>query len=89
MVYLKTEPIRDLSLRYNVGTSYPVIRDEDILNLPIPLLNEKDTADIVNNVITAHKNLSEAKVLIDLAKRAVEIFIEKDEGTALRVIEAT
>ncbi len=88
MVYLKTEPIRDLLLRYNVGTSYPVIRDEDILNLPIPLLNEKDTTDIVKNVITAHKNLAEAKALIDLAKRAVEAFIEKDENTAFKVIQA-
>jgi len=87
MVYLKTEPIRDLLLRYNVGTSYPVIRDDDVLNLPMSLLNEKDTAEIVKNVITAHKNLMEAKALIDRAKRAVEVFVEKDEKAALKVIE--
>lgn len=33
-VLLRSEMYRDWMLRYNVGTSYPVIKNDDILNLP-------------------------------------------------------
>lgn len=35
-VLLRTKIYREWLLKFNVGTQYPVIRDEDILGLPIP-----------------------------------------------------
>jgi type I restriction enzyme S subunit len=87
LVYLKTRPIRDLLLRSNIGTSYPVIKDENILELPIPLLDKKTSSQIVNNVIRAQTNLSEASALIDRAKYVIEVFVEKDKNSALKVIK--
>jgi type I restriction enzyme S subunit len=86
LVFLKSAPIRDLLLRYNIGTSYPVIRDEDILNLPLPVLDAKTTNTIVEKVAAARQQLSDAKHLIEQAKKAVEVFVERDEKAALKFI---
>lgn len=83
MVYLKARPIRELLLRYNTGTSYPVITDVDVLKLPIPLIDKTLQKKISELVSVSAKEQQEAKVLLEKAKRAVEIFIEKDEVEAL------
>jgi len=38
---LKTKPYLYLSKKFNKGTSYPTLTDNDILTLPLPLVNEK------------------------------------------------
>jgi type I restriction enzyme, S subunit len=38
-VLLRTKYYRDWLLKYNVGASYPVIIDSDILNLYIPIID--------------------------------------------------
>ena len=38
-VLLRTAIYKEWLLKWNVGTSYPVIKDEDILNLPIPKID--------------------------------------------------
>ena len=89
MVYLKAKPIRELLLRYNTGTSYPVITDTDVLKLPIPLLDkalQKKISELVN--ISANER-REAKQLLEKSKRAVEIFIEQDEKAALQILNLT
>lgn len=86
MVYLKTQSIRELLLRYNTGTSYPVITDTDVLNLPIPLIDEAVQKKISELVRVSTTERQEAKVLLEKAKRAVELFIEKDEKEALTFI---
>ena len=82
-VLLRSEMYRDWMLRYNVGTSYPVIKDNDILNLPIPILNEELKKEIVNSVQESSKLRKKAKKLLDIAVKAVEMAIEADEETAL------
>lgn len=86
MVYLKARPIRELLLRYNTGTSYPVITDSDVLNLPIPLIDKTLQKKISDLVSVSAKERQEAKELLEKAKRAVEIFVEKDEKEALAFI---
>lgn len=86
MVYLKTESIRDLLLRYNVGSSYPVIRDENILNLPIPQLGEKIKLEIVQKVTDACSGFIYAKALTERIKSTIDIFIEEGENAALSFI---
>ena len=39
-VLLKSLPYLELSLKFNTGTSYPTIIDDDILNYPIPIIDE-------------------------------------------------
>jgi len=87
MVYLKTQPIRELLLRYNTGTSYPVITDADVLKLPIPLIDKAVQKKISELVSVSATERQQAKELLEKAKRAVEIFIEKDEKEALKFLE--
>lgn len=86
MVYLKTQSIRELLLRYNTGTSYPVIIDNDILQLPIPLIEKSIQDKIAEYISTASKASKQSKHLLEKAKRAVEIFIEQDEEKALEYL---
>jgi type I restriction enzyme S subunit len=88
MVYLKARPIRELLLRYNTGTSYPVITDADVLKLPIPLIDKTLQKKISELVSVSATERQQAKELLEKAKRAVEIFVEKDESHALRYIAA-
>lgn len=86
-VYLKISFIRDLLLRYNTGTAYPTIVDADILNLPLPLVDRTVQEAITEKVKKCSKERAEAKELLEKAKRAVEIFIEKDEQEALEYLK--
>lgn len=77
MVFLKTQVIKGLLLRYNCGTSYPVIRDENILNLKIPLIKQSTQKQIARNIKKSHKLRKESKDLLEKAKKMVEDKIEK------------
>jgi len=80
MIFLKTVFIKELLLRYNCGTSYPVIKDEDILNLKIPLFKPEIQKQIAEKVQENHKLRKESKELLEEAKRKVEEKIEKGGG---------
>lgn len=82
-VLLRTSMYRDWLLRFNVGTSYPVIKDEDILNMPIPLLDEPVKQDVVSKVKEAALLRQKSKQLLDYAKQVVEKAIEQGEDAAL------
>ncbi|MFC1676328.1 restriction endonuclease subunit S [Planctomycetota bacterium] len=86
-VFLHSKPLLAWSLKPNTGTSYPVIIDDDILNLPIPLFREKVQAQIQEKITESFALRKESKHLLECAKRAVEIAIEQDEKTAMRWIE--
>lgn len=77
MIFLKTIFIKELLLRYNCGTSYPVIKDEDILNLKIPLIKPSIQKQISEKIQTSHRLRKESKALLEEAKRKVEEEIEK------------
>jgi len=78
MVFLRTKHIKELLLRYNCGTSYPVIKDEDILNLRIPLIKEEIQNKIAEKVLESFKLQKESKNILDEAKRMIEEEIEKE-----------
>ena len=82
-VLLRTSMYRDWLLRFNVGTSYPVIKDEDVLNMPIPLFEETVKQSIVSKVKEAASLRSQSEQLLEYAKQAVEIAIEQREDVAL------
>jgi type I restriction enzyme S subunit len=77
-VLLKTDVYKEWLLKYNVGTSYPVIRDNDILNLPIPLVDisvQRQIADLINKSFALRK---ESEQLLDETKNMVEKEIEQN-----------
>ena len=75
-VLLRTELYKDWLLQFNVGTSYPVIKDEDILNLPIPIVNENVQSQIAEYIQKANQLRAEAQSLLQEAKLSVENAIE-------------
>lgn len=75
-VLLRSCFYKELLLKYNVGTSYPVIKDDDILNLPIPLLDSQIQEQIASKLKLSFALKKEAKELLNLAKNKVEQAIE-------------
>lgn len=86
-VLLRTKIYKDWLLRFNVGTSYPVIKDEDVLNMPIPLLEDSIKQDVVNRVNKSASLRRQSKQLLEYARRAVEMAIEQGEDIALAWLE--
>jgi type I restriction enzyme, S subunit len=81
--FLRSKPLLAWSLKPNTGTSYPVIVDDDILNLPIPLFSQDIQTQIQQKTIESFKLRKQSKHLLECAKRAVEIAIEQDEVAAM------
>ncbi|ULJ64210.1 restriction endonuclease subunit S [Wielerella bovis] len=75
-VLLRSKLYKDWLLQFNVGTSYPVIKDEDILNLPIPKIDETIQTQIANYIQQSNDLREKAKTLLAQAKSNVELEIE-------------
>jgi len=88
LVLLRTAIYKEWLLKWNVGTSYPVIKDKDVYNLPIPLLPEPIQQQISAKVKESFALREQSKQLLKAATRAVEIAIEEGEATALKYLEA-
>ena len=84
---LKTLFYKELLLKYNVGTSYPTIKDDNILNLEIPIIDQQIQTQIEQKIKESFKLKEKSKELLEVAKKAVEIAIEKDENEATLYIE--
>ncbi|WP_028672527.1 restriction endonuclease subunit S [Saccharospirillum impatiens] len=83
LAFLHSKPLLAWSLKPNTGTSYPVIIDNDILNLPIPLIPVTKQTEIQQKVTESFSLTKQSKHLLECAKRAVEIAIEQNEQTAI------
>lgn len=75
-VLLRSDLYKDWLLQFNVGTSYPVIKDEDILNLPIPKIDAKIQTQIADYVRQSNDLREQATQLLAQAKSNVELEIE-------------
>lgn len=82
-VLLRTQIYKDWLLKWNVGSSYPVIKDKDILELVIPILPMAIQQQIADKIQKSSLLRKQGERLLESAKRAVEIAIEEDEETAL------
>lgn len=87
-VLLRTKIYRELMLKFNVGTSYPVIKDEDVLNLPLPVVAVDLQEKIAAQVAESFRLRDESEKLLSRAKQAVELAIERDEDIALKFLDA-
>jgi type I restriction enzyme S subunit len=88
LAFLHSKPLLAWSLKPNTGTSYPVIIDDDILNLPIPLIIDSKQTEIQQKITESFSLRKKSKHLLECAKRAVEVAIEQDEQTAIEWLEA-
>lgn len=86
-VLLRTSFYKDWLLKWNVGSSYPVIKDDDILNLLIPKISENIQRQIAAKVQESFTLKAKSKRLLNLAKTAVETAIERGESAALRLLD--
>lgn len=77
-ILFRTAVYKDWLLKWNVGSSYPVIKDEDILNLPIPILPEAIQTKIASLIQQSFECKAQSKQLLEDAKRMVEEEIEKN-----------
>lgn len=76
-VLLRTPLYKEWLCKWSVGSSYPVIKDEDVLNLPIPNIPEKTQQAIADHVQKSVSLRQQAKQLLEDAKHMVEQEIEK------------
>ncbi|MDE7284087.1 MAG: hypothetical protein K2N85_10990 [Lachnospiraceae bacterium] len=87
-VLFRTKLYKDWLLKFNVGTSYPVIKDDDVLNIPIPIFKNEIHEKITEYVINSQEIHSRSKELLDCAKTAVEMAIEQNEAAAIIWLES-
>ncbi|MFI3222831.1 MAG: N-6 DNA methylase, partial [Methylococcaceae bacterium] len=85
-VLLRTKIYRDWLLKFNIGTQYPVIRDDDILGLPIPKIDRETQTKIATLIQQSFTLKAQSEQLLATAKRAVELAIETNEQTAMKYI---
>ena len=86
-VLLRTSEYKEWLLKFNVGTSYPVIKDNDVLELPIPNIPKLVQDEIQEYIKLSEKLKKQSEHLLEVAKKAVEIAIEENEVVALNYIK--
>ncbi|MFZ6015260.1 MAG: restriction endonuclease subunit S [Patescibacteria group bacterium] len=74
-------------IRIGTGGVQTNISGFDILKIKVPCLNEQVQKDIAENIKQSEKSKKLSKSLLEIAKRGVEMAIEKDEEEAEKWIE--
>ena len=77
-VLLRLDCYKELLMKWNVGTSYPVINNNDVMNLVIPLVPEEIQIQISKLVQQSFEVKKQSKQLLDQAKHRVEELIEQE-----------
>lgn len=85
-VYLRFPVGKALLEKSSKGTSYPTIDDIDVKTLLVPTIEQSIIEKISTLVRQSHEVRREAKLLLEKAKRAVEIVIEEGEDRAREFI---
>ena len=73
----------EYSLKFNTGTSYPTIDDNDILDFPIPLFSQKVQQEVKSLIEEGIRTKEISKKLLDIGKTGIEKAIEEDEKKAM------
>lgn len=72
--------------RMSGGAVIAHLKPESAMQVKIPMLSDAKQEELAEKVLEALRLRLEAKALLEKAKRAVEIFVEKDEKEALAFI---
>lgn len=87
--YLNSGPVQTILKWCIDGSQHPRFSEGDLLSIPLPEAIYA-CADEINALIdSAHSARARAKLLLEVAKRAVELVIEKDEERALAYLLTT
>ena len=86
LTYLRLLPVCALMDLHTSASMYPAISEADLLALPIPNIPAVTQKDVEKSVTAARQAKQRATQLLDAAKRAVEIAIEKGETAAMNYI---
>jgi type I restriction enzyme S subunit len=86
-VLLRSDIYKDWLLKFNVGTSYPVIKDDDVLNMPIPFIDESLQKKISVLINESFELKNESERLLYVAKKSLENAIEESEEIAMKYIK--
>ncbi len=87
IVLLKSKPIQMILKRQAQGTILTAIPKSSLNRIILPKINNEIQLKVKDIIINSHKDRQEAKILLEKAKRAVEIFIEENEEKALNYIK--
>ena len=87
LLLFKSWPIQQLMKRGCSGTILCGILPGELSRVPLPLVDSKVQRDLADKVQSSFALRAEAKRLLDLAKRIVEMAIEKGETVALEWLE--
>lgn len=81
LIVSKVRPTRGaVTLIPVTGTSYPTVDDDDILELPVPLIKQKLQNQVGSLINESYSAYSKAKALLEEAKKKVEEMIENGAG---------
>jgi type I restriction enzyme, S subunit len=72
--------------RLSGGAIIAHLKPSDAMILKIPILSPFIQSKIASLIVSSHESLKLSKDLLEQAKRAVEIFVEKDEECAMKEI---
>ncbi|MFC2130051.1 restriction endonuclease subunit S [Bacteroidota bacterium] len=87
LILLKSLPFQLLLKKGCSGTILTAINKRYFKLIPIPLIDSKVQKDIQTYIKKSFKNNNISKQLLEIAKCAVEIYIEKDEKAGIKYIE--
>lgn len=87
LAVLSSEFIQQLSKRYTTGATNGHLAVKDVAKFPIPIFDKKEMEGISKKMIAYFKSREKSKQLIEVSKKAVEIFIAQDEKTAIKYIK--
>ena len=82
-ILFKTDLYRELLIRKTTATMYPAVSENDIMQLDIPILPMDIQEHIRDLVMIGFQSRENSKKLLEIAKKTVEIYIEKDEEEGL------
>lgn len=87
LTYLRLPAVCELMDLHTSASLYPAISEQDLLSLPMPLIDEPTSDRICAAVKSSQASRQRATELLEAAKRAVEIAIEDSETAALAYLE--
>lgn len=83
LTYLRLPIICELLDLHTSASMYPAISEADLLRIPYRRIGAEQETEIVRAVRHSHELRRQSQLLLDRAKRAVEIAIEESEVAAL------
>lgn len=84
LLLFKSWPIQELLKRGCSGTILSGISADSLANVPLPILPQRIQSILADKVRESFRLRNESKRLLDLAKSAVELAIEKGEDVAMK-----